>query len=1006
MSTSSILEIGSAAGTLTITPARVTMRGAQAWSIARAAVASVTLDRYGATCDFTLQLSDGRGFTVRNVSQDDAHRLAEAFDVPLGTPEAPEWGHDSGADAIHGAQPPGHVSSPRAFTASPAAYTSIAPNGQRNGRFPAGEPAATPDVQSPDTELIATCIEGRLIIAPEEVALVGPEPWVISRRQVAGAMPRRREFGCDLTLSLRDSTYRQLTGLSYSDAVGAIELLGAVGGMQSATAAVTPAPSRAASPFGGLAAPTRPDLPEMPPAAEDAEAVPVLFPPLVSLSHQAPHSPASLKAAVLAPLLPEDATAAPPVAPEKAGERHEAGPPTPAESRRVAIQEAAPQARDSRLGATPPMPASDITSASLGIVREPAPITAPPQLEPAGTLAGELPEIAMAEELPTIPVGAISALDDTAPPGLEIAPYLETIGTATLPDAALLPEVSVSPPLSPPVKQPPVEAESVEKGAELWPEAPLSEVSVPHAADRLHAAGLPAAGPEGTTVAQEPPAPVSEPAEPSPESGSAAAWPSMDSAAGLAALKEPPVAAEGEQDTSAAVHSHEQPRESPAPSVSLGRRTVQIVWPALRQLAGRAAPAGGGLAIRAARATRTNYAAARTAGGLWTFRPREYVSMAVGAAILLVALVLALRNLAPLPQVQLRTHQARAAATRPTPAATAPAAPTARPAAPAAGTSAVLVGSHDGALYALSPRDGGLLWRYPTGAAIESAPTAASDAVYIGSNDHTVYALKAGSHALLWRYRTGGNITTVPTVSRGTVYVGSADGYLYALGATDGSVRWQFQAGSWFAGQPVVSGGLVYAGSYDNNLYALRTTDGSERWQYRTGGAVASAPAVVAGVVYVGSSDGSIYAFDAATGYFRWRYQTGGSVFSSPAVVDGAVVVGSFDTYIYALSAGDGGLLWRTQTGGLVSSSPAVAGGVVYIGSNDGNVYALRTQDGSRLWLFKTGGPVSASPAVSGSVVYVGSSDHALYALASADGHLLWSYQTGDKINGRPAVAP
>ncbi|GAG38797.1 unnamed protein product, partial [marine sediment metagenome] len=52
-----------------------------------------------------------------------------------------------------------------------------------------------------------------------------------------------------------------------------------------------------------------------------------------------------------------------------------------------------------------------------------------------------------------------------------------------------------------------------------------------------------------------------------------------------------------------------------------------------------------------------------------------------------------------------------------------------------------------------------------------------------GSSDNNLYALEAKSGELLWKYLTGADINSSPAVVEGTVYVGSYDNSLCAVGS-------------------------------------------------------------------------------------------------------------------------------------------------------------------------------------------------------------------------------
>ncbi len=154
----------------------------------------------------------------------------------------------------------------------------------------------------------------------------------------------------------------------------------------------------------------------------------------------------------------------------------------------------------------------------------------------------------------------------------------------------------------------------------------------------------------------------------------------------------------------------------------------------------------------------------------------------------------------------------------------------------------VVVGSDDSYIYALSGRDGSLLWKFGTGNKVWSSP-ALGDLngdgvldVVVGSSDHYIYALSGRDGSLLWKFGTRGYITSSPAVGdlNGDgvldVVVGSWDHYIYALSGRDGSLLWKFKTGGWVNSSPTLgdldgNGYIDMAiASFDGYLYVFEAT--------------------------------------------------------------------------------------------------------------------------------------------------------------------------------------
>lgn len=341
---------------------------------------------------------------------------------------------------------------------------------------------------------------------------------------------------------------------------------------------------------------------------------------------------------------------------------------------------------------------------------------------------------------------------------------------------------------------------------------------------------------------------------------------------------------------------------------------------------------------------------------------------------------------------------------------------TAAPAVASDGT--IVVGSHDGVVYALTalglPR-----WRYRTADMVWATPALAADGtLYVGSDDDRLHALSLSDGALRWTVaagtckRSGGrspegsrcDVEQVTLGADGTLYIGG-DG-IYAV-RSDGKVRWHFDPASGTSSGPapspepahrpspgltaarkihcgsapsVARNGTVYA-ICQEVLYALGP-DGSKRWEFSAQGEFESAPALGDdGLAYLGGDDRRLYALD-ALGQLRFMYLAGAPIRTAVALGrDGSVVFGCDDNAVYSVR-GDGTLGWSFRTADTVRSSPLIdAAGSALFGSRDDRLYAV-TADGKLKWSVVLDSDVDGAPTLGpDGTIYIGADDQALHAL-------------------------
>ena len=292
----------------------------------------------------------------------------------------------------------------------------------------------------------------------------------------------------------------------------------------------------------------------------------------------------------------------------------------------------------------------------------------------------------------------------------------------------------------------------------------------------------------------------------------------------------------------------------------------------------------------------------------------------------------------------------------------------------------VYVASQDRFLYCLNINNGARKWKYEGGEYFASSPAVVDGVVFIGNDDDYVHAIDAKSGQVKWKYLTGGDVSSSPNVVDNVVYVGSFDRFLYALNAQNGSVIWKYAADREIWSSPTFFNKIVYFGAIDGNLYAIDATNGTLRWKYKTGGAIKSSPTVLGNTLYCGSDDGYLYAIDAHQGTVKWQFLTDGAVKSSPSIIGRNIVFGSDDNSVYCINTFTEKQVWKFETSSDVSSSPAITNEMVLIGSWDRKVYNLDLKSGMELWQYTTGGSVASSPAIIGGKAFIGSRDGHVYA--------------------------
>jgi len=292
-----------------------------------------------------------------------------------------------------------------------------------------------------------------------------------------------------------------------------------------------------------------------------------------------------------------------------------------------------------------------------------------------------------------------------------------------------------------------------------------------------------------------------------------------------------------------------------------------------------------------------------------------------------------------------------------------------------------------------------VVWSRGLGSLVEFPAVVSAGVAYAGNSHGTVYALSMRNGRVLWRHVVPtGKMASSPAVAGDELVVHGMDGVVRVLDRRTGGLRFEVRIGSPIESSPIVRDGVDYFGTWNGNVYALDLRGRRFRWVYRGGAKITSSAAIAGRTLYIGDYGGRLLALAPGSGRLRWSAGVNGRIYGTPAVWGGRVFVPSSDGRSLTAFTTGGRYLWRIDTGSYVYSSPAVWAGRVFFGSYNGLLYCVSAWSGRVGWTVQTGGAVSGAPAVVNGVVYAGSFAHRIVGADARSGRVVFRFPHGEYV--------
>jgi outer membrane protein assembly factor BamB len=298
----------------------------------------------------------------------------------------------------------------------------------------------------------------------------------------------------------------------------------------------------------------------------------------------------------------------------------------------------------------------------------------------------------------------------------------------------------------------------------------------------------------------------------------------------------------------------------------------------------------------------------------------------------------------------------------------------------AADSRRIFVATRDGAVRALDPKTGEVLWQ---AASVPGRLSAADGTLLVRDDSGVVTSLHPRTGAVRWRVETGiaGSLPLVVDGDRALV----AGRGLAALALENGATAWSDRSGAETTAPPLPTTARLLTGEQDGTLRCRDRATGVSRWTLRTREPLLAPPLVdeSRNRLYLGTTDRRILEASLDKGEVGWHWTIGADVGHAGLLQNGRVLFAAYDAVLYAFERG-GNVAWRGSLPSRPLAAPLVVEGRVVVACLENQLVAFDAKSGEKAGSFATSAEIRTPPLLVGGLIVVGLRDRSVIAYGLA----------------------
>jgi outer membrane protein assembly factor BamB len=292
----------------------------------------------------------------------------------------------------------------------------------------------------------------------------------------------------------------------------------------------------------------------------------------------------------------------------------------------------------------------------------------------------------------------------------------------------------------------------------------------------------------------------------------------------------------------------------------------------------------------------------------------------------------------------------------------------------------IFVATRDGAVRALDPKTGEVLWQ---AASVPGRLTAAEGTLLVRDENGVVTSLHPRTGAVRWRVETG-IPGALPIVLDGDRALVAGQG-VAAIALENGATAWSDKSGAETTAPPLPTTARLLTGEKDGTLRCRDRASGVSLWTLRTREPLLAPPLVDESrkKLYLGTADRRILEASLDKGDIGWHWTIGADVGHAGLLQNGRVLFAAYDAVLYAFERG-GNVAWRGSLPARPLAAPLVVDGRVVVACLENQLVAFDPKTGQKQGSFSTSAEIRTPPLFVGGLIVVGLRDRSVIAYGLA----------------------